>query len=108
MESDSLLDVFGKEFAMAFFGLLLFGILYNLLVEYFQKRTQRYTAELVVIGVLVTLGVAGFEIGWINALKVLALFAASGSPMILGSWLRTAKDEEHSRKIMKDQLDGKD
>lgn len=108
MESDKFTAVFGKEFAMACIVLFLFGILYNLVVEYFQRRTQRYTAELVVIGVLATLAAAGFVIGWLNALKVISLFVASGAPMIVGSWLRTARDEEHSRKLMKDKLDGKE
>lgn len=106
MQIDKFSAVFGKEFVMIFIVLVLFGILYNLMVEYFQKRTLSYTAELVVIGVLVTLVAAGFEIGWLPALKVLVLFAASGSPMIVGSWIRNARDAEHSRQIMKDKLDG--
>lgn len=89
----------GKELAVACLGLLLFGVLYNLVVEYFQRRTQRYTAELVVIGVMVIVGVSGFIIGWDRVLVVLILFVAGGAPMVLGSWIRTAKDEEAARKV---------
>ena len=94
----------GRELAMAFLGLLLFGVSYNLLVEYFQKRTQRYTAELVVGGVIVTVLASAFLIGWENALIVLVCFVASGLPMIVGSWMRTARDEEHAKKIAQDSL----
>ena len=74
---------------------------YNHLVERFQKRTQRYTAELVVGGVLVTVLVSGFFIGWTNAVKVLLLFGASGFFMIIGSWLRAARDDEQAKEITK-------
>ncbi len=96
------LNQIGKELAMACLCLLLFGVAYNLVVEYFQKRTQRYTAELVVIGVLVTLAVSGFIIGWNSVLVILTLFTASGLPMVVGSWIRTAKDEEAAKKITQD------
>jgi NhaP-type Na+/H+ or K+/H+ antiporter len=94
----------GRELAMAFLGLLLFGVSYNLLVEYFQKRTQRYTAELVVGGVIITVLVSGFLIGWDKALIVLVCFVASGLPMIVGSWFRTARDEEAAKKIAQESL----
>lgn len=89
----------GKEVAGAFLGLFLFGLLYNLLVEKFQKRTQRYTAELVVGGVLITVLASGFIIGWNNAAIVLGLFVASGLPMIVGSWVRSARDDEEAKRI---------
>lgn len=88
-----------RELATVFLFLLLFGVGYNLLVEYFQKRTQRYTAELVVVGVLVTVLASGFLIGWGSALIVLILFVASGIPMIVGSWIRVARDEEEARRV---------
>lgn len=84
--------------------LLVFGMVYNQLVEKFQKRTQRYTAELVVGGVLITLVTSGFFIGWNNAGKVLLLFVASGLPMIVGSWIRAARDDEEAKRVMKGQL----
>jgi uncharacterized membrane protein len=93
-----------KELAVTFLLLLLFGVGYNLVVEHFQKRTQRYTAELVVGGVLVTVLASGFLIGWGDAVVVLCLFVASGSPMVIGSWLRTARDEEAAKKIHHENL----
>lgn len=107
MESVNFSTVFSKEFVVAFLVLVLFGVFYNQVVEKFQKRTQRYTAELVVIGVLVTLVASAFVIGWLPVLVVSAFFIASGSPMIIGSWIRTARDEDHTRQLMKDKLDGK-
>lgn len=89
---------------VAFIFLFVFGIGYNQLVERFQKRTQRYTAELVVGGVLITLLVSGFFIGWGNMAKVLVLFVASGLPMIIGSWIRAARDDEEAKRVMKGQL----
>jgi uncharacterized membrane protein len=103
-EMESNLVVNGRELAVAFLGLLLFGTLYNLVVEHFQKRTQRYTAELVVIGVIVTLVASGFIIGWNDALVVAILFAASGIPMIAGSWIRSIRDDEAAKKIAKDSV----
>lgn len=90
--------------AVAFIFLFVFGLAYNQLVERFQKRTQRYTAELVVGGVLITLLVSGFFIGWENMAKVLVLFVASGLPMIIGSWIRAARDDEEAKRVMKGQL----
>lgn len=85
--------------AMVFLGLLLFGVSYNLLVDYFQKRTQHYTAEFVVGGVFVTVLASAFVIGWDNAQKVLIFFVASGTPMVFGSWIRHARDEAESKRI---------
>lgn len=92
------------ELALIFLLLLLFGVSYNLLVEYYQKRTQRYTAEFVVGGVLVTVLASGFVIGWGHAVTVLILFVASGLPMIVGSWIRAARDEEEAKKIHHESL----
>jgi uncharacterized membrane protein len=93
-----------EKLALACLFLLVFGFGFNLVVERFQNRTQRYTAELVVIGVLVTIGISGFFIGWDDVLIVLILFIFSGGPMIAGSWMRTAKDEEAAKKVAQDSL----
>jgi hypothetical protein len=87
------------ELVIAFFCLLIFGFFYNMLVDRFQKRTQRYTAELVVGGVLVTVFTSGFFIGWNNAAIVLVLFVGSGLFMIIGSWMRAARDDEEAKKV---------
>jgi 4-hydroxybenzoate polyprenyltransferase len=90
--------------AIAFIALLVFGIAYNAMVERFQKHTQHYTAEFVVFGVLITILVSGFFIGWNNAGTVLVLFIASGLPMMIGSWIRAARDEEAAKKIQKETM----
>ena len=92
------------ELAIPIIALFLFGIGYNILVERFQKRTQRFTAEMVVGGVLVTVTTSGFFIGWNNAGVVLLFFVASGLPMLIGSWLRSARDDEEAKRIAKDSL----
>lgn len=89
---------------IAFSSLFVFGVIYNVVVERFQKRTQRFTAELVVGGVLVTVTVSGFFIGWINAGIVLLLFVGSGLPMIIGSWLRAARDDEEAKRVYKETI----
>ena len=85
-------------------GLLIFGILYNVLVLKFQKWTDRYTAELVVIGVLVTVVASGFVIGWGDAFLMVIFFAASGAPMLIGFWIRIAKDEADARHEWKNMV----
>ena len=89
---------------IAFIALLAFGIAYNMIVERFQKRTQRFTAELVVGGVLVTVLVSGLFIGFTNMAIVLIFFMASGLPMIVGSWIRSARDDEEAKRIAQDSL----
>lgn len=102
------MDINGIEnssgLAVAFIFLLIFSFGYNFIVDRFQKRTQRFTAEFVVGGVLVTVTTSGFFIGWGNALVVVILFVASGLPMIIGSWVRSARDDEQAKQIAKDSL----
>jgi hypothetical protein len=93
-----------KELFFAFIGLVLFSIGYNFLVEYFQKRTQRFTAEFVVGGVLITVMVSGLFIGWNNVAIVLLLFIGSGVPMLIGSWIRSARDDEEAKKVTRGTL----
>ncbi len=102
MESNGIAN--GTGLGIAFIALLAFGFAYNLIVERFQKRTQRFTAEMVVGGVLVTVLVSGLFIGFTNMAIVLILFVASGLPMIIGSWIRSARDDEEAKRIMKGQL----
>jgi hypothetical protein len=73
--------------------LLVFGISYNALVAQLEsmRHDRGYTAFLVVGGCLVTLAggsmLAGFEMGaWFTA-----CFAASGLPMVIGSWARNSR-----------------
>lgn len=92
--------------------LLLFGILYNRWVAGLERtgRDRGYTAFLVVVGVGVTV------VGWavmtwdltVMALGVLA-FAASGTPMIIGSVQRyqaaRRRDEEAARAEALERVD---
>lgn len=96
--------IMGWKLAAVGLGLLAFGIGYNWLVARFQRKTQKYTAEMVVGGVLVTVLAAGLVVGWPAALAVLVCFTASGLPMVIGSWLRNAHDEEQARDAAKDLL----
>lgn len=81
-------------------GLALFGLIYNALVEDFERRgwAMGYTAFLVVLGTLFTLAGAGLLIGWRNAAKVLACFGASGFPMIVGSVGRYVREREQDQR----------
>ncbi len=98
MESNGIANNTGL--VIAFIGLLVFGILYNQLVERFQKRTQKYTAEFVVGGVLITVLVSGLFIGSGHMTIILILFMASGLPMIVGAWIRSARDEEEAKRVL--------
>jgi len=84
--------------------MLIFGILYNILVERFQKRSARYTAELVAGGVIVTVATSGLFIGTTNMITVLVLFVGSGLPMMIGSWIRSIRDDEEAKKVQKELL----
>jgi len=85
--------------ALILSGLLLFGLAYNALVAWLERthRDRGYTAILVIGGSAVTLAGAGHLAGWRPILWALACFAASGTPMTLGSIWRhcqqTAKAE---------------
>lgn len=80
-------------------GLLLFGIGYNYLVEWLEQHgfEEGYTAILVVGGVLVTLLASIPLVGVETFLTVLAYFAVSGLPMVLGSWQRYCKRRNQER-----------
>lgn len=95
---------FGWGLVIAVAILFAFGIGYNIIVERFQQRTQRFTAELVVCGVLITVLTSGLFIGWVDVAVVLILFIASGLPMIMGSWIRAARDDEEAKKNARDLL----
>lgn len=91
-------------------ALLVFGLVYNEFVAWLErsKRDRGYTAFLVVGGTLVTLGGAVFLIGLLPVGLVLACFAASGLPMVIGSASRNAaerrNDEEKAALVAKELL----
>ena len=93
-------------------GLLLFGMVYNALVELLERdgHDQGYTAFLVVGGTLVTLGGVALLVGLEGAAVALACFSASGLPMVVGSVSRYARGraaaEEQARQITREILNG--
>lgn len=89
---------------VAVIGLLAFGTVYNQAIEKYRWLAHRRPAEQVVIGVVFTLIVSGFMIGWMDALWIFILFCASGAPMLIGSWVRAAKDDAKVEQLAKDLL----
>ncbi len=100
---------FLQKFLLVAAGLVLFGGLYDHLVGRLEeKRLNRgFTSLLVVVGVGVTVGASALLIGLENALVVLALFVASGLPMIVGSisrYIRERAEEDRRASEMTRQL----
>lgn len=82
-----------------FFAMLLFGVGYNTLVAWLERKryVEGYLSLVVALGVAVTLaGVA--VISWQAALLTLVMFIASGTPMIAGSILRYIQAREAEQK----------
>jgi len=96
--------IFGKELVIVNIALVLFGIIYNFAIQYIPWLAQRRSAEQVVGGVLITLLASGFVIGWEYVIVMLILFSASGLPMLIGSWVRAAMDDEEAKKIAREHL----
>lgn len=97
----------GRLIGVVLVSLLLFGVLYNRLMDWLDRRKDGYTSLLVAGGVLVSLaGVA--VISWQAAGLSLLAFAASGLPMIIGEAVRyvrrrdkqAAKTARTSRRII--------
>lgn len=82
-------------------GLFMFGWAFNALVNGLGDLKEGYTSLLVVGGVLITLlGVA--LISWQCALLTLAMFAASGTPMIIGEVIRSVRRREEVLKALRE------
>lgn len=94
----------GAQLVITFIALLLFGAIYNFGIEKFPWLAHRRSAEQVVGGVLVTLLASGFVIGWMSVVVMFILFAGSGLPMLIGSWVRAAKDDEQAKNIAREAL----
>ena len=96
---ESVWEVFG--------GLFVFGFVYNLAVEFLERKgyDEGYTAILVVTGTLVTLaGVA--IVHWGAALLTLGAFAASGFWMVLGSWWRHVRARRNGQDAQREEVCG--
>ena len=92
------------QLAIAILFLVVFGIFYNYGIEKWRWLAQLRPAEQVVIGVLITVLTSGFFIGWMEAVTVLGCFAASGTPMLIGSWVRAARDAAEAKQVTKESL----
>lgn len=88
----------GEELVITFIALTLFGIIYNVAIERIPWLASRRSAEQVVGGVLVTLLAGGFVIGWMHVVVMLILFTGSGLPMLIGSWVRAAHDDNQAKR----------
>jgi hypothetical protein len=81
---------------------LLFGLLFNLVIASLERRgyLEGFTAFAVVIGVAGTLmGVAVLDPR--AALLSLGAFAASGLPMVVGSWWRHVQARRHGQESLR-------
>jgi hypothetical protein len=79
-------------------GLVLFGCGYAVVVAWLGRRSEGFVSLLVVLGTLVTLSGAGLLIGMKAVMVVLACFAASGLPMIVGDVVGYVRRRERDRK----------
>lgn len=94
----------GEQWVIIGLMLFIFSTIYNHGIERFPWLARLRPAEQVVGGVLVTVLASSFLIGWNNAFIVLSLFVASGLPMLIGSWVRAANDDEEAKKIQRENL----
>lgn len=88
-----------------FLGLILFGIGYNALIAWAERQgyTEGFMSLIVALGVVGTLG--GMAIlNFKGALIALCCFAASGSPMIIGSIARYLTSRKQSQKAMIEEV----
>ena len=97
-------SLFGWKTGAVALTLFIFSYFFNRWVAGMQKKTDSYTAEMVVIGVAVTVLASMLVIGFWDGIAVLVLFAVSGSWMLYGSWQRHAQDQEEARNIAKEGL----
>ena len=83
-------------------SLLSFGVAFNQMVTWleFQDWEEGATALLVVFGVGYTIFAISILIGNFDVL--LWCFAASGAPMVMGSWIRYARQRAQERKDARD------
>jgi hypothetical protein len=84
-------------------SLFFFGVAFNQLVTWleFQEWEEGATALLVVVGVGYTISLIAVLIGHFTIL--LWCFAASGTPMVVGSWIRYATRREQERQEARNQ-----
>lgn len=88
-------------------ALFVFGVLYNAFVEWLERddRDRGFTSLLVVGGVIVTLGGAAMLVGWELILVLALCFTASGTPMIIGSLARYARERAEAEKFCRSSVE---
>jgi Na+/melibiose symporter-like transporter len=87
---DAISNVNGWVLGAVLAALVMFGLAYNTLVEILGERKEGYTGFFVAIGTVITLAGAFYVTQFHPApiWVMLACFAASGIPMIVGDVLR--------------------
>ena len=102
---------FDQMFFWVALGLVVFGGLYDHVVGWLENQghSRGYTSLLVVGGVGVTLIASIPLVGLNTAVLMLALFGASGLPMIIGSVARyareRARDDQQARDVARKLLE---
>lgn len=84
--SGSLYGAYPERFWVVLLALLLFGLVYNLVIDHVHRKgyNDGFVWLEVVVGVSATLFASGFVIGWLNVARLFILFAASGFFMAFG------------------------
>lgn len=97
-------ELIPTEIALVILLELLYGFGYNALVAYWSKHDLMHVSWTVVIGVAGTLLIPALvwfntEMPfWLSSLFLLACFAASGIPMIVGSMQRTVVEKDQKKR----------
>lgn len=98
-------DIKPIEIALVLLAELLFGIGYNSLVAWAMKHKLTHVSITVVVGVAITLLIPAvkwfaYEMPFYQAgIFLMLCFSASGLPMVVGSMLRTVKDQKKRRPL---------
>lgn len=97
---------FWQRFGLILAALFIFGLLYNEIISYFERKgyLEGYTALAVALGVLVTLGGVAL-VDYMAALIVLLAFIASGTPMLAGSIWRHMQARRNDRDRMTNMVE---
>jgi hypothetical protein len=110
--------LFGGLLAISYLVLVLMGIGYNALVGYLERKghLEGYVSFSVVLGVLLTLVILYIPQlilsilvqvclpAWAWMLITLAGFAASGTPMVVGSVARYLRERQAAIQAMKEEV----
>ncbi len=101
-------DTFGVgngQLLAVVFGLALFGIAYNALVAWMERRhyTEGFLSLIVALGVMGTLiGLALLDFK--AAMQALLAFGATGIPMIVGSIVRYIQARDAAKQALRDEV----